>query len=521
MQSASSVMFKPNPTCSNQHENGNDCQCSANSEAKVWRSWIISIPKLNFEFLTIDAHPRLTESNIEPSHTNSHLSILPSTTLQELAQWWFFVWSFPRAMAATQRSKGSAVPPSRHLASIAPWFLERLDSHDRRQLQDAVAAVAQTGKPLRVGTLCSGTDAPVPVMRHLANALRGGIVIEHTFSCESDPRKQEWIKQNFPDLKYLFGDVTVLGRKNGKALNVLTGKQVRVPAVHVVIAGFVCKSVSSENNERRNHSECIKHGTGDTGETFRGVRNYVMRAKPHVVICENVQGLTQCIGGKPPQVHNVVKALEKVGYSVDWKVLDTSDYVLPQRRKRCWIWAFRGNGVAKGVEKVAGTLAQLSSEKHLSINKVTGKSILGAKRKRLLGPQKITARQQRVVARAMQGNRGYDVIADINKGELRGAHGADVAPTIVANSLPYRVKEKRVLEPMESLALQGIFPEDFPAMEDFSTGSETFLRDLAGNAFSTTVCMAMMLAALCHAPLPGVAKAPKRAARGSSTSMKA
>ena len=338
-------------------------------------------------------------------------------------------------------SKVSDVPPSRHLKDIAPWFLKRLDAPQRRQLQDAVSAVAQTGQPLRVGTLCSGTDSPVPVLQHLAKALRRGIKIEHTFSCEFDPQKQEWIKANFPGLKYLFGDVTRVGHKSGMAFNVLTRTMVRVPAVDVVIAGFVCKSVSTENNERKDHSECINRGTGQTGATFRGVRNYIRRFKPRVVICENVEGLTRRIGGKAPQIQNVMKVFKSVGYSANWQVLDTCDYALPQRRKRCWMWAFRGTQNTSSVHDMCGTIKSLSSEKCLKISKVTGSSVLGAKKKRMLGPQKITARQKRVVKVAMNGNRGHEVIADINKGEFRGSFGVDMAHTIVPNSLPYWVKE--------------------------------------------------------------------------------
>ena len=143
------------------------------------------------------------------------------------------------------------------------------------------------------------------------------------------------------------------------------------------------------------------------------------------------------------------------------------------------------------------TINTLSSEKSFSIDKV-----IGARRKRMLRRRRITARQKRVVSAALAGNRGGDVIVDINKGETRGSHGVNVAPTIVANSLPYRVKEKRVLEPMESMALQGIFPEDFPAMRSLSDSMPvTVMRDLAGNAFSSTVCMAVLVAGFVHAPL--------------------
>ena len=212
-----------------------------------------------------------------------------------------------------------------------------------------------------------------------------------------------------------------------------TGRRDSVPAVDIVIAGFSCKSVSTENHERQEHGECIVRGTGQTGETFRGVRNYVKRFKPSLVICENVEGLIRHNKGSPPQIIDVMKELKQAGYSATWEVLDTRNFLLPQRRRRCWMWGFRGLHHDEGVGAMRETIKTLSSEKALSIDKVTGSTILGARRKRMLRQRKITARQKRVVSAALAGNRGSDVIADINKGEARGSHGVNVAPTIVAN----------------------------------------------------------------------------------------
>ena len=83
--------------------------------------------------------------------------------------------------------------------------------------------------------MCSGTDAPVPVVQKLAKVL--GLKVEHVFSCEFHKKKQGWIKANFPNLKYLFGDVKAL--QNGWAVNELTGQEVEVPEVDIIIAGFV------------------------------------------------------------------------------------------------------------------------------------------------------------------------------------------------------------------------------------------------------------------------------------------
>merc|ERR1719235_2203784 len=96
--------------------------------------------------------------------------------------------------AAEAKKRGAAKPQSHKLADVADFFLEQLPKEERAQLQTAVDAAAQRRQPLRVGTLCSGTDSPVPVLEHLQKALGSGLKIEHTFSCEFDSKKQEWIR---------------------------------------------------------------------------------------------------------------------------------------------------------------------------------------------------------------------------------------------------------------------------------------------------------------------------------------
>eukprot|EP00959_Pyramimonas_sp_CCMP1952_P011774 247907-Pyramimonas_sp.AAC.1 len=113
--------------------------------------------------------------------------------------------------------------------------------------------------------------------------------VEHTFSCESDVKKRQWITDNFPDLPCLFGDIQEL--PTGTAFNYITGKAAQVPPVDIFIAGFVCKSVSLENNERKKYANCIIEACGLTGITFQGMIQYVQQFQPAVVICENVEGL--------------------------------------------------------------------------------------------------------------------------------------------------------------------------------------------------------------------------------------
>ncbi len=125
-------------------------------------------------------------------------------------------------------------------------------------------------RKMRVGTACSGTDSVVHVLNRLGDAT--GWKFEHIFSCECSEIKRRWLKDNFPTLPHIFTDITELHR--GKAFDAVTGKVAVVPHVDVFIAGFVCKSVSSENPQRREFADCIGRSSGLTGETFRGVERF-------------------------------------------------------------------------------------------------------------------------------------------------------------------------------------------------------------------------------------------------------
>ena len=119
-------------------------------------------------------------------------------------------------------------PTSNKLVHVAQWYMKRLPTEELAKLKVAITAACAEGRALRVGSMGSGTDSPIVVMKKLSKALKGQLCVEHTFSCEFDPRKREWIKENFQTLKLLVCDVNEL--KTGKATNWLTEEVVTVPS---------------------------------------------------------------------------------------------------------------------------------------------------------------------------------------------------------------------------------------------------------------------------------------------------
>eukprot|EP00438_Fugacium_kawagutii_P018068 Skav221813 [mRNA] locus=scaffold2435:174634:175245:- [translate_table: standard] len=199
---------------------------------------------------------------------------------------------------------------------MASYFIEKqLEAVARERgttVQSLRSQLREAASELQMATACSGTDSPIVVAKHMG--------LQCSFSCEFDKLKQQWILENFPDTQRLFADIKTL--KHRQVLNVVTGAMESVPSTDIFITGFVCKSVSSENNERKAFKNCIKEGTGSTGETFSGMMDYVKKHKPRVVIAENVKGITTRNDGQPPVINQVADAMKKSGYHFDWRLLN-------------------------------------------------------------------------------------------------------------------------------------------------------------------------------------------------------
>jgi len=118
-------------------------------------------------------------------------------------------------------------------------------------------------RPLRIATMCSGTESPVLALDMLSKAMEEHchkhypdsdfsheLQIEHVFSCEIEPFKQAYIERNFqPPL--LFRDIRELG--NDEAYTAY-GSLAKVPnepgSIDMLIAGTSCVDYSNLNNKQ-------------------------------------------------------------------------------------------------------------------------------------------------------------------------------------------------------------------------------------------------------------------------------
>lgn len=104
-----------------------------------------------------------------------------------------------------------------------------------------------------------------------------------------------------------------------------------IPNFDVLLAGFPCQPFSTIGQR-----EGFKHKT--QGTLFYDVLRIIEHKRPSSFLLENVKGLVSHDAGKTLNI--ILESLSAIGYKVQYKVLDASDFGVPQYRKRIYIVGF-------------------------------------------------------------------------------------------------------------------------------------------------------------------------------------
>ena len=96
----------------------------------------------------------------------------------------------------------------------------------------------------------------------------------------------------------------------------------------VIFGGPPCQGFSTSNQRTRN-------GQNPNNWLFMEFIRLVSLWKPDWVVMENVKGITETEGGR--FLTGAIQSLEAAGYSVSFKLLNSVDFGVPQRRTRAFI----------------------------------------------------------------------------------------------------------------------------------------------------------------------------------------
>ena len=100
-----------------------------------------------------------------------------------------------------------------------------------------------------------------------------------------------------------------------------------MPECEVYCGGFPCQSFSIAGKRR---------GFEDTrGTLFFEVMRLAKVRHPEYIFLENVKGLLNHEGGDT--FETIIRTMDELGYSVQWQVLNSRDFGVPQNRERVFI----------------------------------------------------------------------------------------------------------------------------------------------------------------------------------------
>lgn len=150
-----------------------------------------------------------------------------------------------------------------------------------------------------------------------------GLQPEVVFTSEIKASAVDTLKLNYPDCE-IHGDITKTSANE-------------VPAHDILLAGFPCQAFSHAGR---------RAGFADKtrGTLFFDVARILEHHKPDYFILENVEGIIKhdtdpndrgAPIGKTMKV--ILDTLQELGYSVDWRLLNATEFGVPQARKRVFI----------------------------------------------------------------------------------------------------------------------------------------------------------------------------------------
>ena len=268
--------------------------------------------------------------------------------------------------------------------------------------------------------------------------------------------------------------------------------------VELIAGGFPCQSFSIAG-KREGFLNKTK------GTLFFEVARAVKQIKPRFVFLENVNGLLNHDKGNT--FRTILNTFDELGYDVQWRVLNSKDFGVPQNRERVYIIGHLRGDSGREVFSIFGEnrevnqpnvkqLGNISDSKSFGGNPQTVRVYADDGLSTTLNTMQGCGREPKArVKEATQ--KGYDVatvgdsinISQPNSKTRRGRVGHSIANTLVTGSeqatltSEYRIRK---LTPRETWRLQA-FPDELFDKAQQAGLSDSQLYKQAGNSVTVNV----------------------------------
>ena len=130
--------------------------------------------------------------------------------------------------------------------------------------------------------------------------------------------------------------------------------------VDIICGGFPCQAFSIAGNRR---------GFEDTrGTLFFEIARFASILRPKYLLLENVKGLLNHENGIT--FETIISTLDELGYDVEWQVLNSKDFGVPQNRERVFIIGHLRGECTRRVFPLSGESQSTSSQSVVKIGNV-------------------------------------------------------------------------------------------------------------------------------------------------------
>lgn len=111
----------------------------------------------------------------------------------------------------------------------------------------------------------------------------------------------------------------------------------QIPTHDILIGGFPCQPFSTLGS--------LKGFEDERGTLFFTIKKIIKKNNPKVVVLENVKNLLN--HNKGETFNKIKEDLENLNYNVNYKILNSADFGIPQRRNRIFIVALKKENFKK------------------------------------------------------------------------------------------------------------------------------------------------------------------------------
>ena len=259
-----------------------------------------------------------------------------------------------------------------------------------------------------------------------------------------------------------------------------------IGTVDIICGGFPCQAFSIAGNRR---------GFEDTrGTLFFEIARFTSILRPRILFLENVKGLLNHDKGRT--FETILQTLDELGYDVEWQVLNSKNFGVPQNRERVFIIGHLRGTSGRNVFPIGGESENVNCVRQIG-NLIQTNSFGGnPHRGRVYCINGISP-----CLNCMGGGGREPKILQIARGFNKGGVH-NIAPTITKNSYQENnfliIKDVnnrdfriRKLTPKECWRLQG-FP-DYAFEKAKAVNSNSQLYKQAGNSVTVNVIKAIAL----------------------------